>query len=160
MRLKAVTSVCKTLLIGSFDIFTCAFGQINQFSRSRFHYSDVIIGAMASEITSFTNVYSIVYSGRDQRMHQSSASLAIVRGIQWWPLNSPHKGPVTRKMFPFWLRHRVHQRARPQPMRKYVTYVYAYLGLSMKLGLPFIYSTQFVACQKLNIGTHATWLAL
>ena len=33
--------------------------------------------------------------------HQSSASLAFVRGIQRWPVNSPHKLPVTRKMFPF-----------------------------------------------------------
>ena len=33
--------------------------------------------------------------------HQSSASLAFVRGIHRWPVNSPHKGPVTRKMFPF-----------------------------------------------------------
>ena len=37
----------------------------------------------------------------NQRKHQSSASLAFVRGLHWWPLNSPHKGPVTRKMFPF-----------------------------------------------------------
>ena len=29
------------------------------------------------------------------------ASLAFVRGIHGWPVNSPHKGPVTRKMFPF-----------------------------------------------------------
>ena len=33
--------------------------------------------------------------------HQSSASLAFVRGIHRWPVNSPHKLPVTRKMFPF-----------------------------------------------------------
>ena len=33
--------------------------------------------------------------------HQSSASLAFVRGIHWGPVNSRHKGPVTRKMFPF-----------------------------------------------------------
>ena len=39
--------------------------------------------------------------GADQRKHQSSASLAFVRGIHRWPVNSPHKGPVTRKMFPF-----------------------------------------------------------
>ena len=39
--------------------------------------------------------------GADQRKHQSSASLALVRGIHRWPVNSPHKGPVTRKMFPF-----------------------------------------------------------
>ena len=42
-----------------------------------------------------------VYLGADQRKHQSSASLAFVRGIHRWPVNSPHKGPVTRKMFPF-----------------------------------------------------------
>ena len=28
-------------------------------------------------------------------------SLAFVRGIHRWPVNSPGKGPVTRKMFPF-----------------------------------------------------------
>ena len=65
------------------------------------HYNDVIMGAMASQITSLTIVYSAVYSGADQRKHQSSVSLASVRGIHRWPMNSPHKGPVTRKMFPF-----------------------------------------------------------
>ena len=39
--------------------------------------------------------------GRRSNKHQSSASLAFVRGINRWPVNSPHKGPVTRKMFPF-----------------------------------------------------------
>ena len=52
---------------------------------------------MASQITSLT----IVYSDADQRKHQSSASLAFVRGIHRGPVNSPHKWPVTRKMFPF-----------------------------------------------------------
>ena len=66
-----------------------------------YHYSEVIMNAMASQITSFAIVYSTVYSGTDQRKHQSSASLAFVRGIHRWPVNSPHKGPVTRKMFPF-----------------------------------------------------------
>ena len=65
------------------------------------HYSDVIMSAMTSQITSLTIVYSTVYSGADQRKHQSSASLAFVRGIHRWPVNSPHKGPVTRKLFPF-----------------------------------------------------------
>ena len=55
------------------------------------HYNDVIMGAIASLITSLTIVYSTVYSDADQRKHQSSAS----------PVNSPHKWPVTRKMFPF-----------------------------------------------------------
>ena len=65
------------------------------------HYSDVIMGAMASQITSLTIVCSTVYSGADQRKYQGSASLAFVRGIHRWPVNSPHKWPVTRKMFPF-----------------------------------------------------------
>ena len=65
------------------------------------HCDDVVMGAMASQITSLTIVYSIVYSGRDQSKHQSSASLAFVRGIHRGPVNSPQKGPVTRKMFPF-----------------------------------------------------------
>ena len=65
------------------------------------HYCDIIIGAMAAQITSPTIVYSTVYSGADQRKHQSSASLAFVRGIHRGPVNSPHKWPVTRKMFPF-----------------------------------------------------------
>ena len=64
-------------------------------------YSDVIMGAMASQITSLTIVYSTVYSGADQRKHQSSASRAFLRGIYRWPVNSPHKWPVTRKKFPF-----------------------------------------------------------
>ena len=44
--------------------------------------------------------YSTVNSGPDERKHQSSASLVFVRGIHRWP-NSPHKGPVTRKMLSF-----------------------------------------------------------
>ena len=58
------------------------------------------MGAMASQITSLTNVYSTVYSGADQRKHQSSASLTFVRGIHRSPVNCPHKWPVTRKSFP------------------------------------------------------------
>ena len=56
------------------------------------HYNDVIMTTMASQITSPTVVYSIVYSGVSQRKHESSALLAV---------NSPLKGPVTRKMLPF-----------------------------------------------------------
>ena len=70
---------------------------------SRFvrHHSEVIMGAMASQLFSLTSVYSIVYSSADQRKHQSSASLAFVWGLHRSPVNSPHKWPVTRKMFPF-----------------------------------------------------------
>ena len=42
------------------------------------HYSYVIMGATASQITSLAIVYSSVYSGADQRKHKSSASLAFV----------------------------------------------------------------------------------
>ena len=69
--------------------------------QSFIHYCDVIMSPTASQITSLTVVYSILYSGTDQRKPQSSASLAFVRGIQRWPVNSPHKCQVTRKMFPF-----------------------------------------------------------
>ena len=52
------------------------------------------MGMMASQITNLTIVYSNVYSGTDQRKYQRSTSLAFV-------MNSPHTGPVTKKMFPF-----------------------------------------------------------
>ena len=66
-------------------------------SGSIIHYNDAIMGTIASQITSLTTVYSTVYSGADQRKHQSSTSLAFVRS----PVNFPHKWPVTWKMFPF-----------------------------------------------------------
>ena len=65
------------------------------------HYGDVIMSVIASQIISLAIVYSSVYSGADQRKHQSSASLAFVREIHRSPVNSPHKGPVTRKLNPF-----------------------------------------------------------
>ena len=69
--------------------------------RPRYHYNDITMDAIASQINSLTIVYSTVYSDADQRKHQSSASLAFFRGIHRGPVNSPHKWPVTRKMFPF-----------------------------------------------------------
>ena len=59
------------------------------------------MGAMESHITSLTIVYSTIYSSADQGKNKNSASLVLVRGIHRWPVNSPHKGPVTQKMFPF-----------------------------------------------------------
>ena len=56
---------------------------------------------MVSQITSLTIVYLSTYSGLNQRKHQRSVSLAFVRGNHRWPVNSPQKGPVRRKMFPF-----------------------------------------------------------
>ena len=77
------------------------FGQDME-SRCQVHYDDVIMAPMTSQITSLTVVYSIVYSDADQRKHQNSASLAFVWGIHRGPVNSPHKWPVTRKIFPFY----------------------------------------------------------
>ena len=54
---------------------------------------------IASQITSLTVVYSTVYSDADQRKHQSSASLAFVRGIhrdRWIPRT---KGQLRGKCF-------------------------------------------------------------
>ena len=65
------------------------------------HDDDVKMSVLASQITSLMIVYSTVYSGTNERKLQSSASLAFVRGIHRRPVNSRHKGPVTRKMFPF-----------------------------------------------------------
>ena len=59
------------------------------------------MSAMASQITGLSIVYSTICSSADQRKHQSLASLAFVMRIHRWPVNSPHKGPVARKMLPF-----------------------------------------------------------
>ena len=59
------------------------------------------MGAMASQISSLTIAYSSLYSRADQIKYQSSASQAFVQGIHRWPVSSPHKGQVTRKIFPF-----------------------------------------------------------
>ena len=64
-----------------------------------YHYGCIMM-AMASQITGGPIVYSTICSGADQRKHQSSAWLAFVRGIHRWPFDSPHKGPITRKIFP------------------------------------------------------------
>ena len=54
------------------------------------HQSDVIMSAVASQITRVLTDYSTVCSGADQRKHQSSPLLAFLRGIHRWPVNSPH----------------------------------------------------------------------
>ena len=64
------------------------------------HYSDVIISAMAFEIIGVSIVCSTVYLGEFQRKHHSSVSLAFVRVVHRWLVDSPHKGPIMRKIFP------------------------------------------------------------
>ena len=64
------------------------------------HHSDVTMSAMGSQITGVSIVCAAVCSGTGQRKYQSSASPAFFMGIYRWQVDSPHKGPVTRKMFP------------------------------------------------------------
>ena len=90
---KIFVRFCCALFCCNCSIIVCGFGW--------YHYCDVIMGAMASQITSLAIVYSSVHSGIDKRKHQSSTTPAFVLGIQRWPVNSSHKWPVTRKMFPF-----------------------------------------------------------
>ena len=71
--------------------------QCGQFFLKILHYNDVITTAMASQITDVSIVYSTVCSGADKINH-SSASLVFLGN---WPVISLHKGPVTRRMFPF-----------------------------------------------------------
>ena len=79
---------------------TLGFRNEHHSFNTTWHYGDVMMRVMASQITSLTIVYSTVYSCVDQRKHQSSASLAFVKGIRRWPVISQRKGPVSRKMFP------------------------------------------------------------
>ena len=79
-------------------LFLCSFHSACSMIMNIFHYNDVIMSAMESQVTSVSIVYSTVCSDADQRKHQSYASLALVRGIHRWPVNSPHKWPV-RKCF-------------------------------------------------------------
>ena len=70
------------------------------------HYNDVIMGAVASQITILSIVCSIVYSDADQRKHQSSATLAFVRGIhrdRWFPrTNGQLRGKCFHLMTSSW----------------------------------------------------------
>ena len=68
-------------------------------ARIRSHYGDVIMGMMASQITSLTLVYSTVYSGADQKKTSKHRVTGLCAGNS--PVNSSLKGTVTRKMIPF-----------------------------------------------------------
>ena len=72
------------------------------------HYIDVIMTTVVSQITSLMVVYSIVYSDADQRKHQSSASLAIVRGIHRTGTGEfPAQMASNAENVSFWWRHHV-----------------------------------------------------
>ena len=100
--------LCKQSRRRSFEISSCSLrrhcyvsGQ--QQAKSWFHhYSEVIISEMASPITSVWIIYSTIYLGADQGKHQSSASLALVRGIHQWLVNSPGRASNMENVFISW----------------------------------------------------------
>ena len=111
---NSVRVVNETAVFGDINNIDITFSRIQQCKDSAIrslkkwirkmihsHHSDVVMSTKASQVTSLTIVYSTVYSGTDERKHQSSASLSIVRGIPRWPVNSPCKESLTRKMPPF-----------------------------------------------------------
>ena len=91
---------CPTLPNYIYQVYTALLSGFHN-SVQWDHHSDTIMGAMTSQLTSVSIVYSNICSGADQRKHPSSVSLAFVRRIHRWPVNSQHKGPEKRKMFPF-----------------------------------------------------------
>ena len=91
-------SIMLSLFLDSYC--TAVFIWISLYSQP-VHYNGIKMSVMASQITSLTIVYSSLYSGADQSKHQSSMSRAFVSRIHQSLVNSPHKWPVTRKMFLF-----------------------------------------------------------
>ena len=89
------------------------------------------MGAMASQITSPAIVYSTVYSGADQRKHQSSVSLAFVRGFHRGPVNSPHTRAINAENVSIWWRHHGKQKvwtiATPNTYNLPITWTYTYI---------------------------------
>ena len=82
--------------------FCCNLNVLNELwlRVGSFHDCDAVMSAMASQITGASIVYITVCWGAEQRKYRNSAPLAFVRGIHRWPVNSPHKGSLTRKIFP------------------------------------------------------------
>ena len=104
LRIKSCVSTGSMLITTTMLIYLIRCGlamSCGAIDLGQQHYVDVIMSAMASQITSPTIVCSTVYSGANQRKHQKAASPAFVREIHRWPVTSPHKGPVSRKMCPF-----------------------------------------------------------
>ena len=90
-----LTHMCRDEL-GPYKPITCV--SISQSFSLQWRHNE---GEGVSNHQSNDFFYSTVYSGADQRKYQSPASLAFVRRIHRYPVNSPHIGPVTRQMFPF-----------------------------------------------------------
>ena len=109
-------------------------------------FNDVIMSAMVYQITSDTIVYSTVYSDAEQRKHQGSASVDFVWGIHRWPVNSPHKGPVTRKLFPY---HNVIMKALPGQLVEL-----SYLYVKWKIGINVFMNEQLLCNVNINASNY------
>ena len=81
----------------------------NKKEEKTYHYNDVIMSTIASQITSLAIVYSTVYSDADQRKHKSSASLAFVRGI---PGEFPAQRASNAENVSIWWHHHVRNKDR------------------------------------------------
>ena len=73
-----------------------------QLREMSYHYSDIIMSMMASQITGISIACSSVCSGTDQRKQKISVSLAFVRGVHQWLVDSPHKGPSNAENVSVW----------------------------------------------------------
>ena len=104
----------------SIKILVCAVYEINQWLyryksyhyalsvprghiplKNTYHYSDVIMSILASQITGDSTVCFTVWLDQHQRKHQSPRYWSFVKGIHRRMVGSPHKGTVTRRPFPF-----------------------------------------------------------
>ena len=142
----------------SCDCCVCKCGESSTFDKldiekSGTHYGDVIMDAIASQITSLTIVYSIVYSDADQRKHQSSKSPAFVRGIHRGPVNSPHKWPVTRKMFPFDGVTMTETRGKPSPLHPEVSNFNPWCRVGSVYGLTFKFLKMQIRAEAYDLYT-------
>ena len=107
-RLSHYTDVIMGAMLSQITSLKIVYSSINwgadQSKTSKLRVTDICagnspgMGAMVSQITSIKIVYSSIYWGADQGKHQTSASLAFVRGIHRIPVNSPHQWPVKRKI--------------------------------------------------------------
>ena len=82
------------VVMGDFDITWLVNNRVGEIWVNGHYYNDVIMGAIASQITSLTIVYSNVYSGADQRNYQTSKLRVI--GLCAW--NSPVTGEFPTQM--------------------------------------------------------------
>ena len=83
--------------VSSWTILSCAYKQ----ERMSQHNSDIIMRAMASQITGVSIVCSTVCSSADQNKFEPPRHWPLRRGNHQRPMDSPNKGPVTQKMLPF-----------------------------------------------------------